>query len=201
MTTFFLIRHGACDPVGKSLAGWMPGVHLNDTGRAQATRLAARLAHVPFDAICSSPLERARETAEPLADQRGLGVQVVEAFGEMRFGEWTGSTLSALAPQPLWRRFNTLRSIARAPGGETMLEVQARVLGELERLCELHADGVCAVFSHGDVIRATVAHYAGVPLDLFHRIEISPASVSVIRVREWGPEILHVNDTAELWPG
>lgn len=200
MTTFLLIRHGACDPMGKTLAGWTPGVSLNDSGRAQARQLAGRLARVPITGIYSSPLQRAQETAEPLSASVGVPVEVVEAFGEVRFGEWTGCSLDALGPEPAWKRFNHLRSVARAPGGETMLEVQARGLAELERIRERQPEGVCAVFSHGDVIKSIIAHCAGIPLDLFHRLEVSPASISIVRVSDWHVEVSCVNDTGDLWP-
>lgn len=199
MTGFLLIRHGMTDLVDRAVAGWAPGVHLNDKGRAQAARLAERLAGAPIKAIYSSPLERARETAEPVSRKLGLDVQVVEELGEVVFGEWTGRELSELNNDPLWRRFNSLRSLMRAPGGETQLETQARMIAALERLRERHPRQTIAVVSHGDVIKAAIAHYAGIPLDLFHRIEISVASVSVIAVGDHGPHIICVNNTGELF--
>ena len=184
MTTFLLIRHAMCDPVGRSIAGRAPGVHLSELGRAQAERLAQRLAAASLDAVYTSPLERARETAEPLARRLGLTARVVEALGELDFGGWTGRALAELDARADWRRFNALRSIAGAPGGELMLEVQARVVRALEAMRREHPEGRCAVVSHGDVIRGALAHHAGVPLDLFQRLEVGPASVSVLRVTE-----------------
>lgn len=114
MTRFLLIRHGMTDLVDKAVSGWTPGVHLNDEGRAQAAKLAERLAGAEVKAIYSSPLERARETAEPISRRFGLEVQIVEEVGEIVLGEWTGRELSDLNNEPLWRRFNSLRSLTRA---------------------------------------------------------------------------------------
>jgi len=198
MTTFLLIRHGINDLVDRAIAGWMPGVHLNPEGRAQAERLAERLGETRIAAIYSSPLERACETAEPIARRRGLPVQICQAVGEIQFGDLTGHSLEHLADLPGWRRFNSFRSGTRPPDGELMLEVQARTVTELERLRERHPEETVVVVSHGDVIKAAVAHYAGIPLDLFQRIEISPASVSILTLDESGPRLLRINDTGEL---
>jgi probable phosphoglycerate mutase len=184
MTIYLLVRHGMCDPLGTSIAGRAAGVHLNALGRSQAQRLVQRLTAVPLDAVYSSPLERAVETAEPIAQRRGLELRLLDALGEIDFGTWTGSTLAHLAGDADWHRFNTLRSITRIPNGELMLEVQARALGALEAIRREHPEGRCAVVSHGDVIRGTIAHFAGIPLDLMQRLEIAPASVSVLRVTE-----------------
>lgn len=193
MATFFLIRHAENDFAGKRLAGWMPGVHLNEEGRAQAARLAGRLAGSGISALYSSPLERALETAAPLAARLGLTVQVRDALGEIRFGEWTGRHLQDLEQDLSWRNFNAFRSSTRAPGGESMLDVQHRMVAEMESLRGRHGDEKVAILSHGDAIRAVVLHYAGIPLDLMHRIEIGTASVSIIVVRDHGPQVLGLN--------
>lgn len=198
MTTFLLIRHALNDTVGSRLAGWQAGVHLNAEGGRQAEGLASRLAGAPLAAVYSSPLERAVETAEPLARARGVEVRVADEFGEMRCGGWTGRTFGELDADPLWRRFNAFRSGTRPPGGETMLEVQARMLAGLERLGAAHADEAVAVVSHADPIKAVIAHFAGMPLDFFLRLEISPASVSVVGLGPYAPRILLVNDTGGL---
>jgi probable phosphomutase (TIGR03848 family) len=197
MTTFYLIRHAATDLVGHTLAGRSPGVHLNDEGRRQAERLADRLAHEPIARVYCSPLERARETAQPLCDRLGLAPSVAEELHELDFGEWTGQTVAALdSSSPLWRRFNAFRSGTRTPGGEMMLEAQARVVGFMQRQAEASPDQTLALVSHGDVIRAAVLHYLGAPLDLFHRIEISPASCSLVRIGEYGPQLLSLNQVS-----
>jgi probable phosphomutase (TIGR03848 family) len=197
MTVLILIRHATNDMVGKSLAGWTPGVHLNDEGLEQARRLAERLAQAPLAAIYSSVLERAWETAAPLAERLGLEVQQLEDLSEIRFGEWTGREIKELAETPTWRSIQIFPSGTRIPGGETLLEMQARVVAALERLRHAHPKQVIAVFSHADVIKAAVAHYAGIHLDLFQRIVISPATLSIIAVTEHGPRILCVNDSGE----
>jgi probable phosphomutase (TIGR03848 family) len=197
MTVMILIRHATNDMVGKALAGWTPGVHLNEEGQEQARRLAERLAQAPLAAIYSSVLERAWETAAPLAERLGLEVQQLEDISEIRFGEWTGQEIKALSDTPAWRGIQLFPSGTRIPGGETLLEMQGRVVAALERLRQAHPKQVIAVFSHADVIKAAVAHYAGIHLDLFQRIVISPASLSIIVVTEHGPRIICVNDTGE----
>ncbi len=197
-TTFWLIRHAETDAVGKTLSGRIAGVHLNANGRRQAAQLAQALAQVPMQAIYSSPLERAMETAEPLARARNLSIRTCEAVNELDFGEWAGKPWHELDPLPEWRRFNSLRSLAPAAGGELMLEAQARIVHEMECMRRRHPDQHVAIVSHADIIKAAVAHAAGIPLDLFQRIEISPASFSTITLTEHGPSILRLNTTVEL---
>jgi probable phosphomutase (TIGR03848 family) len=197
MATFLLIRHGWTDLIGKALPGRRPGVSLNERGRRQAEKLASWLAVVPVDAIYSSPLERARETAAPLAAARGLSVNISEHFTEMEIGEWTGRTLEDLDGDPLWRRFNSFRSGTRPPGGELISEVQGRMTAHIERLRERHPLDSFAVISHGDPIKTVIAHYAGIPFDLMLRLEISPASVSIINLDTAGARIVGVNLTME----
>ena len=197
--TLFLIRHGQTDWIAKGVAGRLPGVHLNEEGHLQAGRLAARLKALPITAIYSSPLERTRETAAPLAEALGLEVRPCEEATELDFGGWQGARIPELDADPRWRAFNTLRSMTRAPGGELMPEVQTRIVAAIARIRDAHPGGVVALFSHGDVIRSAVAYFAGVPLDLFQRIEIRPASITSLRFNEWGVLILGVNDTGELY--
>lgn len=189
-----LIRHAHHDYIGKSIAGWMPGVSLSKFGRSQATALPKRLAQAQISAIYSSPLERARESAAPLAAALGMEVAIRDGLREMNFGEFTGHTMAELDTNPVWHRFTLSRSNTRAPGGELMLETQARVTAELERIRNDNPDGVVAVFSHGEAIRAAVMHYAGIPLDLYQRIEIHPASVSTIDLFVHGPRVVRLNE-------
>ncbi len=198
MTFFLLIRHAMCAEVGRKFAGRMPDVHLNEEGRAQALRLAERLRDVRLDGVASSPLERARETALPLAQGRGLAVTVSERLTEIDTGEWTGCEFRNLSGLKRWESFNVFRSCIRPPGGELMLEAQVRIIAELELLRERYCDGNIAVVSHGDVIKSAIAHYAGVPLDLFRRIEISPCSVSIVSLDDSGPTLLRINDNGSL---
>lgn len=198
-TTFLLIRHATTDAVvGRCLAGRAPGVHLNQAGRDEVARLVARLAGAAVGAVYSSPLERALETAEPLARSLGLEVRALDPLNELDFGRWTGLTFEELERDPLWRRFNSFRSGARAPGGELMIEAQARIVAEVERLRLAHAGETIAVVSHGDPLKAVIAHYTGIPLDLFRRVEISPASVSILEVGEEDARVLLVNGTGNL---
>lgn len=186
MTTFILIRHGMTDAVGHTIAGRTPGVNLNAAGVAQAERLAAHLAAMPITHIYSSPLERARQTAEPLARATNCEVRISEPFNELDFGAWTNRALAELDPLPEWKAFNARRSTAVPPGGELMLEVQARTVAELERLRALHEDRCVAVVSHADVIRALLAHLLGAPLDLLLRLHLDPATFSVVEAYDEG---------------
>lgn len=188
-----LIRHALCDAVGQYIAGRAAGISLNAAGRRQAHLLAERLPSDDLAAIYASPLERARETAAPLAARLGLDIAPLEALQEIDFGDWTGRTLRELDHDPRWRRWNARRGSARAPAGESMLEVQARVVGALEELRCRHPDGACAVVSHGDVIRAALLHYAGMPLDNILRITVDPASVSILQPGDDGVVIAAIN--------
>jgi broad specificity phosphatase PhoE len=190
-----LIRHGATDDLGRVLTGWTPGVQLNAEGRAQAARAAERLAGVPVRAIYTSPVERARETAEAIALPHGLTPVVREPLGEVRLGDWTGRTFESLRGDADWGRFNSFRAGSRPPGGEWMVEVQARVVGEIQRLREEHAEGTIAVVSHGDPIKAALFHYGGISLDLMLRWQIAPASVSILELTASGVAIVAVNDS------
>ena len=195
MTTFLLIRHGLTDAVGKTITGRFPGVHLNEVGRKQADELPARLRNWKIDAIYSSPLERALETAAPSARKLQLRVMMSEALSEVDFGEWSGKSLDELNQLPEWRLYNTYRSSTRAPGGELATEVQTRMVEQLTRYMHQHPEQTIAVFSHADAIRLTLAHFLGMPVDLMHRLEIRPASVSAVRLAEWGPQVLLMNWT------
>jgi broad specificity phosphatase PhoE len=195
MTTFFLIRHATNDFVGWSLAGRRPGVRLNAEGREQAVRLAGALAGETLAGVYCSPLERAVETARPLCDRHGLEPTLADDLLEIDYGDWTGSAVADLAEDPHWRRFNSFRSGTRAPNGEMMIEVQARIAGLLHRLADARPGKSLALVSHGDLIRAALLHYLGAPIDHVNRIEISPASISVVRVGPDGPLVLAMNRT------
>lgn len=198
MTTFLLIRHAAHLFGGDTIAGRSPDVHLSPLGHEQAARLAERVAALPVRAIYSSPIDRARETAEPIAKRLGLAMQISDALTELDFGDWTRRKLDDLRQMPRFAHWNTFRSGTRIPGGELMLEVQTRIVTEMLRLREAHPHDCIALVSHGDVIKAAVAYWLGVPLDLFMRIEIGLASISVIAIGDYGPWVLCVNNTAEI---
>jgi broad specificity phosphatase PhoE len=190
VTTFLLIRHGLTDSVDRSLAGTAPGVPLNSTGRRQARAAAERLADVPLSAVISSPVQRALETAEPIAAAHRLRVEEHPSFGEMEFGAWTGASFSELDGREGWRQFNDVRSLARAPGGELMLSVQNRAVDALLALQGRYSAGCVAVVSHGDVIRALLMFCLGTPIDFVHRLEVSPGRVSVITLQPGSPPIV-----------
>lgn len=196
MTTFLLIRHAENDWIGRRLPGWSE-VHLNDRGRAQAEALVARLRPVRLSAIYSSPLDRALETARPLARARGLTVHRAAGLAEMRVGEWQGQPLRRLMRRKLWPVIQHTPSLARFPGGESFPEAQARIVAELEAMRRRHPSrqAVVACFSHGDMIKMAVAHYLGLPLDLFQRLAIEPASVTALHVGEARAVLLRLNDT------
>jgi probable phosphoglycerate mutase len=198
-TTVFLIRHGHTDWIGNSIAGRLPDVHLSAEGRAQADGLVDRMRHLPLRAIYTSPLSRTQETAAPLAAALALDVQACPEAVELDFGEWVGESIPGLAADPRWYAFNTFRSLSRAPGGELMPEVQTRIVAAVARIRAAHPGEAVALFSHGDVIRSAVAYFAGVPLDLFLRIEIKPASISTVRFYDDSLHILGVNDTGDLY--
>jgi probable phosphoglycerate mutase len=195
MTDILLIRHGENEYTRKGkLAGWTPGVHLNETGRAQAEALAERLAQAPIKAIYSSPLERALETAGPLAQARKLPVQKCEGIGEVRYGEWTGRSLKVLARTKLWKVVQRQPSAMEFPGGETIRAVQARAVEAVEEIVKRHPKDAVALFSHGDVIKLIVAYYLGMPLDTFQRVAIGTGSLTVIRVSPGMPMVMRMNE-------
>jgi probable phosphoglycerate mutase len=171
---------------------------LNEEGKAQARRLAEHFKSVKLDAVYSSPLERALETAEAIARVAKLEVKQSAAFNEVDFGEWSGKSFETLSRDECWKRFNTQRSVTKIPGGESFLDVQARVIAELERLAEQHANASVAIVAHADVIKAAVGYVAGTPIDLLQRFEISPGSVSIIATDEHGLKLLAVNSSCEM---
>jgi probable phosphomutase (TIGR03848 family) len=198
MPILLLIRHAVTDTTGKRLMGWTPGVHLSDRGREQAGALANRLSGVPVTAIYSSPLERCRETAQPLAKSKGLQVDVIRELGETDTGDWTGRPLAQLARTRAWRKVHQAPSAFRFPGGESLVECSDRVVEAVSNVLAQHPRGVVALVSHGDPIRLLLAHFAGVHLDLFQRMIVAPASVSAVAAHDGIPRILKVNDTGDL---
>lgn len=193
MTVFYLVRHALHDRLGHAIAG-RTDVALSDAGHAQARRLAERLSRERIDAVQTSPLLRTRQTARPIAERLGLEAEPVPAVVEIDFGEWTGRRFDELEADPRWRRWNAMRSTSRAPEGETMIEVQARFVDHLSRLSRERPGGRVALVSHGDPIRSVLAHWLGMPLDLFLRLEVSPASLSVIGLDEGGPRVFSINE-------
>lgn len=200
MTEFLLIRHAINDWVSTGrLAGWTPGIHLNQEGKLQAEALGQRLANVSLAAIYASPLERTMETAEAVAAFHSeLTVQPLEGVGEVRFGNWQGAKLSKLRRESLWETVQIYPSRAQFPGGEAIRQAQARAVDALEDLILRHPHQRIAIVSHSDVIKLIVAHYIGAHVDFFQRIDISPASITIIHLSQGRPFIARVNDTCHL---
>jgi len=198
MTTLLLVRHGHTDAAGKRLTGRARGVHLNELGRRQAERLVERLDGVRIDTIVSSPLERCRETAAPLAKARGRAVDVGRAWIEVGYGQWTGRSISQLRRTKLWRRVMFAPSNVRFPGGESLLEVQGRAVDATLDIAARHARGTVVVVSHADVIRLLVAHLAGMHVDHLQRLSIDTASITAVSISDGLPRLLTVNDTGDL---
>ena len=192
-----LIRHGrtAANAAG-TLAGWTPGVTLDDLGREQATALAARIAEVPVAAVVTSPLERCQETAEQILSDRIAERHVDERLGECQYGDWTGQELKTLAKDPLWKAVQSHPSSVTFPGGESMRAMQTRAVDAVrdwnERLGE-HSTWIAV--SHGDVIKAIVADALGLHLDQFQRLQVDPCSLTAIRYTELRPFVVRLNDT------
>jgi probable phosphomutase (TIGR03848 family) len=193
MTTFYLVRHAANDTIGRTIAGRDPGVSLNIAGLRQAENLAGRLARESIQIVVSSPLDRAVETAVPLAKRLGLDIQISDALTELDYGDWTKQNLEQLDAVPKWQQWNSFRTGHRIPAGEMMVEVQARMVTEIQRFRSQYPESGIAIFSHGDPIRAVLAYYLGIPLDLFQRIEIDPASVSILLLDDYAPKIVCLN--------
>jgi probable phosphomutase (TIGR03848 family) len=194
MTTFYLIRHGSMDQLGFMLCGRMPGVHLNEKGRSEAQRVAQRLSGIPFSALYSSPLERTVETAECISQAVNSPVEIRPQILESDFGRWTGKTFSELDKDPAWKAFNAYRTTASVPGGESFSQVQHRMVSFTESLREKFPKDNLVLVSHADPIKTLVAYYAGLHLDAHDRLEISPASLTIIRIEESGlPRLLTLN--------
>ncbi|WP_406288427.1 MSMEG_4193 family putative phosphomutase [Embleya sp. NBC_00896] len=210
MTTVLFVRHGRTTANSSGiLAGWAPGVLLDDRGEEQAAALAARIAEVPLAAVVTSPLERCRQTSEAILAARlgtklalDAGAQVDERVGECRYGDWTGRELKELAGESLWKTVQNHPSAVTfpGPGGEALRTTQARAVDAVrewnERITAEHGpDAMYLVCSHGDVIKALVADALGMHLDLFQRIQVDPCSLTVVSYGGQRPSVGRLNDT------
>lgn len=194
------MRHGQTPTTGTTLPGRAKGLHLAEAGVAQAERAAERIAELSsVDALYTSPLERARETAAPIGRTLGMKPVVDRGLLEADFGEWTGAELKELMKLPEWSTVQRAPSTFRFPGGESFAEMQHRIVGALERLRTAHPGGTIVCVSHADPIKAAIAHAVGTHLDLFQRIVVSTCSISVIAWPQHGtggtPVVLAVNST------
>jgi broad specificity phosphatase PhoE len=200
MTIFHLVRHASHDLIGIALTGRTTDIGLSEQGRAEALRLAERFAPMPIAAVYASALRRAAETAETIANRIQLNVLLDARLIELDFGGWSGLTFDLLQDDPEWRRWNDFRSGTRAPGGETIAEAQARIIAAMIDLRDRHGDCEIVLVSHGDVIKAALAYWAGISLDHLRRIEIAPASISRVSLTAHGVSILEINERVAASP-
>ncbi|MBC7814826.1 MAG: MSMEG_4193 family putative phosphomutase [Burkholderiales bacterium] len=200
MTHILLVRHAENEFVktGK-LAGWLPDVHLNDAGKAQAEALGKRLADTSIKHLYASPLERTMETAEAIRQHHpALEIRQNSAIGEVRYGDWEGQKIADLTRRKMWHVIQEYPSRASFPNGETMREAQMRIADEIERLALLHPRDLVVIVSHADLIKMVLAHYLGMHLDNFQRIVVSPASISSLMLGYGRPYVATMNDVAHI---
>ncbi len=195
MPTVLLIRHAENDYVKKQrLAGRLPGVHLNARGRTQAQALARALKDTPLKAVYSSPLDRAMETAQPIAAVHGLKAVKRDGLVETRLGSWEGQSVKRLSRSKQWKLLQEHPSRFRFPGGEWMVEQQARLVTEIETLCARHKPkDIIACVGHADPLKLIIAYYIGLPLDHFQRLMVDTASISTLVLGAHGALLLNLN--------
>jgi probable phosphoglycerate mutase len=193
-TLVLLVRHGRTGTTGRILPGRAPGLHLDSAGRLEAAAAAERIGRLKrVAAVYSSPLERARETAAPIAEACGIEPRIEPGLDECEYGGWTGARLARLRRSPDWAVVQRHPSGFRFPGGESFTEMQTRVTGTLARLVAAHPGATIVAVSHADPIKAAVAHALGIHLDLFQRIVISTGAVTAIACHRSAPAVLTVN--------
>ena len=191
-----MVRHGKTPSTGKLLPGRAKGLHLSDTGKQEALVVAERLSKIKkVAAIYASPLERARETAAPIAKALKQKVIINKGLLECDFGDWTGEELAKLMKLPEWSNVQRAPSTFRFPKGESFTEMQTRMVSTLDDLRKKHSGDVVICVSHADPIKAAVAHAMGTHIDLFQRIVISTCSVTAVSYSSFGPVVLTVNST------
>lgn len=200
MTHILLIRHAVNDYVKTGrLAGWTPGVHLNEEGQAQAQALGQRLAEAPIKYLYSSPLERTMETAEAVrVHHPHLTIRQKPEIGEVRFGDWEGKTISELSTRKMWRIVQDYPSRAEFPNGETIRDAQARAVTAIEGLTASHPGEMIAIVSHADIIKLVLAHFLGMHLDSFQRLVVHPASISTVSLSYGRPYVSNMNDVSHI---
>ena len=196
MTTVFYVRHVPHELQDQIQVGRREGVRLGPDAPARLQRLAERCAREPLAAVYASPLFRAQETAKAIAGgHAGLEVHTRDGLHELDAGDWTGKTFEQMHEDPAWAVWNDARSLGRIPGGESMLEVQARMIAVLEEIRRAHPDQHVAVVSHGDPIKSALLYLLGLSLDAFQRIEVEPGSISTVVVGDWGAKLIRLNET------
>lgn len=198
MTTVHLIRHARHADYGRVLSG-RSDIPLSPDGRAQAEALAASVAPLGLTHLHASPRPRARETADAITASTGLTVEVVPALEEIDFGAWTGRTFEDLGPDPDWQAWNSRRSQARPPGGESQGDATARALAHIDAFAAAHPEARVAMISHADIIRGVLAHHLGVGGDGILRFDVDAASMSTLVVEAWGSRITGLNVKGWEW--
>lgn len=197
-TRLVLVRHAVTAHTGPILSGRLPGIDLSDLGREQAEATAARLAPVPLAAVYASPIARTQQTAAVIAAHHDLAVVTLDGVIEAEYGDWTGGEIKDLARTPEWKVVQVAPSRARFPGGESIREMQSRTVAALDDRVAAHPHETFVVVSHADPIKSAIAHYTGVHLDLFQRVHVSPASVTVLEFHAFGVMLTKCNDTGSL---
>jgi probable phosphoglycerate mutase len=197
-TRLVLVRHAVTAHTGPLLSGRMPGIDLSEKGIGQAEATAQRLAKLPITAVYASPIERTTQTAQHVAAQHALAVQSLPGVLEADYGDWTGGKIAELAKTDTWKVVQAAPSRARFPNGESITEMQARTVAALDEVVARHPNETVVVVSHADPIKSAIAHYSGMHLDLFQRVHVSPASVTVFEFHRFGVMMVKCNDTGGL---
>jgi probable phosphomutase (TIGR03848 family) len=197
-TRVVLVRHGVTAQTGPLLSGRLPGIDLSEKGVEQAENAASRLASLAVGAVYASPIERTTQTAQCIAARFGLPVVALDGVIEADYGEWTGGKIAELAKTEEWKVVQVAPSRARFPGGESIREMQSRMVGAIDAVVAEHPNQTIVVVSHADPIKSAIAHYAGMHLDLFQRVHVSPASVTVLEFHAFGVTLVKCNDTGSL---
>ncbi len=199
MARILLIRHAPTPETGSRLTGRQGGVSLGSKGEVIASETAKLLTKVRFAAVYTSPIERTLETAEIIADPHGLTPEIEEGVLEIDFGRWAGRTLKSLRQTRLWSEVQSVPSRVRFPGGESFTDAQYRAVAAVGAIGERTGNETAAIVSHSDVIKLVISHYLGQPLDLFQRLSISPASITILHLPSKGqPTISTVNSFTEV---
>jgi broad specificity phosphatase PhoE len=195
-TTLFLIRHAAHELQGRVQVGRAEHIDLGPCNEQQLGALGRRLSYEKLDAVRASPIERTQLTARAVAEPHGLEVRTDPDLIEVDFGDWTCGKAEDLDRLPEYQAFNARRSLFRAPGGESMVEIQARMVRAVETARREHPEGRVALVSHGDPLKTIVMYFLGMPVDFYDRFELDPASVTSLVVGDWGAKLLRLNEHA-----
>jgi broad specificity phosphatase PhoE len=193
-TKFLLIRHAAHDGIDTYLPGRLPGILLGRAGQSQAVQLARRMMRENLAAVHSSPRERALQTADIVAHASGVEPQVYPEIDEIDFGDWSGKAFNELDGDSAWNYWNSERDKASTPAGESMHDVQRRIVGHIWKACREYHGQTVAIVSHADPIKAALADILGISIAALQRFQIAPASISSIMVGDWGAQVLSMNE-------